>query len=211
MKAFFLFFMIIPFSFHVLAYVDQQDQTIIVSDFSWDKKWVDIFGAGRENLAIRSMISTLERSPTAKKLLLRARFKAKKRGSTLEKLISSGPVSITDSTVVRRFSSLNPTKVEYEHQLRIYLNRDLSYKDALLDLAHELEHFSHRPETNPYEHAKSLHEFILEMIEGEGGEGAAVYKECMIAEELLGVAFMRKSSCLRLKENDTYQWSLVVS
>ena len=37
-----------------------------------------------------------------------------------------------------------------------------------------------------------------------------MYKECMIAEELLGVAFMRKSSCLRLKENDTYQWSLVV-
>jgi len=192
------------------SYVDQQEQIIVSSDFSWNKKWVEVFGEGKEHLAIKSMINTLERSSTAKKLLFRARFKAKKRGSQLEQLIFPGSVSITDSTVVRRFSSQNPTKVEYEHQLRIYLNRDLSFKDAILDLAHELEHFSHRPESNPYEHSKSLHEFIVEMIEGEGGEGAAVYKECMIAEELFGLAYMRKSSCLSLKENDAYQWSLVV-
>jgi len=192
------------------AYVEQQDQTILASDIPWDSKWIHVFGEGKDTLAIKSMISTLERSVTAKKLLQRARLKAKKRGSSLEQLIAAGPVSITDSTVIRRFSSQNPTQVQYEHQLKIYLNRDLSFKDAILDLAHELEHFSHRPESNPYEHSKSLHEFILEMIEGEGGEGAAVYKECIIAEELFGLSYMRKSSCLRLKENDVYQWSLVV-
>lgn len=204
---FFFFFSLVS---SALAYVEQQDQTLLASDISWDQKWISAFGEGKESLVIKAMITTLERSASAKKLLTKARLKAKKRGHSLEQLITGGPVSITDSTVVRRFSSQNPTKVEYEHQLKIYLNRDLTFKDAILDLAHELEHFSHRPESNPYERSKSLHEFIVEMIEGEGGEGAAVYKECMIAEELFGLSYMRKSSCLRLKENDAYQWSLVI-
>ncbi len=192
------------------AYASNQDTVLLASDFAWDHKWTIAFGENSEAMAIKAMLNTLSRAPTARKLLEKARLKAKIRKSTLENLISGGPVSITDSTVVRRFSSQNPTQVEYEHQLKIYLNRDLSFKDAILDLAHELEHFSHRPETNPYEYTKSLHEFIVEMIEGEGGEGAAVYKECMIAEELFGLSYMRKSSCLRLKENDHYQWNLVV-
>lgn len=194
----------------VKAHVSNQDTTLLASDIAWDQKWTTSFGENGEALAIKTMLSTLSQSPTAKKLIEKARLKAKQRKNTLENLITVGQVSITDSTVVRRFSSQNPTQVEYEHLLKIYLNRDLSFKDALMDLAHELEHFSHRPESNPYENTKSLHEFIVEMIEGEGGEGAAVYKECVIGEELFGLSSMRKSSCLRLKEHDHYQWSLVV-
>lgn len=190
--------------------VEEKDSSVISYDTPWDKKWTTAMGEGKQRLAIRHMIETLERSLTARKLLAKARLKAKIRNKNLEDVIIPGPVSITDSTVVRRFSSKNPLVVEYEHQLKIYLNSDLSFKDALLDLAHELEHFTHRPESNPYEHNKSLHEFIVEMIEGEGGEGAAVYKECMIAEEIFGSSYTRNSSCVRLKENDSYQWSLVV-
>jgi hypothetical protein len=212
MKIYGLLILVLCFCFNVKAnaYVSNQDSVLLASDIDWDKKWTIALGENSEAFAIKTMLSTLMRSQTAKKLIDRARLKAKIRKTTLENSIFAGAVSITDSTVVRRFSSQNPTQVEYELQLKIYLNRDLSFKDAMLDLAHELEHFAHRPESNPYEHNKSLHEFIVEMIEGEGGEGAAVYKECMIAEELFGLSYMRKSSCLRLKENDHYQWSLVV-
>lgn len=206
---FLCFFSLFPF-FYAHTYVKNEETVLPASDIPWDQKWTKAFGENREAYAIKIMLLTLNRSPTAKKLLVKARFKAKLRKNILENLISAGSVSITDSTVVRRFSSQNPTQVEYEHQLKIYLNRDLNFRDAMLDLAHELEHFSHRPESNPYEHNKSMHEFIVEMIEGEGGEGAAVYKECMIAEELFGLSNMSKSSCLRLKENNRYQWSLVV-
>lgn len=208
--AYFFSLFLILFCSGIFAYVQSQDQVLLASDIPWDHKWTTAFGENSEKQAIKIMLSTLERSPTAKKLIAKAKFKAKLRKNNLENLISVGSVSITDSTVVRRFSSQSPTIVSYEHQLKIYLNKDLSLKDAILDLAHELEHFAHRAEANPYEHSKSLHEFIVEMIEGEGGEGAAVYKECMIAEELFGLSYMRKSSCLKLKENDHYQWSLVV-
>jgi hypothetical protein len=57
-------------------------------------------------------------------------------------------------------------------------------KNAVLDLAHELTHFSLRKPFNPYNHTFGLKGFIKSTVEGKGGEVEAYLVECRVLLEL---------------------------
>jgi len=150
--------------------------------YRYDQRWTTI--AKTEEQGIRELMEVLERSPTGKKIIEMSRKKAKSYGKTLEELLFSGEGSLTDTTLVRKFSPSNPNEVVYESRSKVFINRNLSVKNALLDLAHELTHFSMREPFNPYQAPFGLKDFITSTVEGRGGEVEAYLVECQVLFEI---------------------------
>ena len=101
--------------------------------------------------AIKMLVELLRNSPTGEKVLLKAQEKAHEQDETLWDILKVGDGSLTDTTLVRRFSPSRPDQMVYESRSKVFINRRLSVKDALLDMAHELTHFSFRKPFNPYQ------------------------------------------------------------
>jgi hypothetical protein len=150
--------------------------------YRYDQNWTEIDSS--EEAALAELLSILSRSKTGRKLLTLARRKAAKSKRTLEELILAGEGSLTDTTLVRKFSPSHPDEVIYESRSKVYINRNLSVKNAVLDMAHELTHFSLREAFNPYKHAFGLKDFITSTVEGTGGEVEAYLVECRVLLEL---------------------------
>ena len=87
-----------------------------------------------------------------------------------------------DTTLVRHFSADNPFEVDYEFKSKVIIDHDLSIKDAVLDLAHELVYYLSKKPFNPYEQLgkKDARDFVRDMIEGKGGEVEAFLMECAV-------------------------------
>ncbi len=94
--------------------------------------------------------------------------------------IKRGNVSITESTFHRTYS-LWDGKEQIELRHEITLDQKLALSDALVDLAHELVHFSEKEMLDPYKADFALKEFVQQGIEGPGGELKALAKECEVA------------------------------
>ena len=139
-----------------------------------------------EAKAISALLKELAKTPTGASLIDLAKKKAKSRDLFLEDIIRPGPLSATDTTLVRRFSPAKPNEVSYVHKSLIYLNKNLKTQEAILDLAHELVHFSLRDSFNPYGKGFALVPFIASMLEGPGGEVEAFLTECRILGEIYG-------------------------
>lgn len=152
--------------------------------FSAHDKWVRI--ASNEEESLKLLLKELEKSPTGERILKLAKQRASKYGKSLTDLVLPGEGSITDTTLVRKFSPSTPNEVNYESRSKVYLNRHLIVKDALLDLAHELTHFALRDPFNPYKTPFGLKNFISSTIEGKGGEVEAYLIECQVLIELYG-------------------------
>jgi hypothetical protein len=92
-------------------------------------------------------------------------------------------VSKTDAVLTRK---LNPKsgKEERERKVVIYLRKDQSQEDLLLDIAHELTHASHGPSWDPYDPELTAGEYIYATIEADGGEVDALLMECRVGLEL---------------------------
>jgi hypothetical protein len=150
--------------------------------YRYDQNWTDI--DNDEARALEELLKILSRSKTGRALLKMARRKAAATNKTLEELILAGEGSLTDTTLVRKFSPSHPDEIAYESRSKVYINRNLSVKNAVLDLAHELTHFSLREPFNPYETAFGLKDFITSTVEGAGGEVEAYLVECRVLLEL---------------------------
>ncbi len=146
------------------------------------KKWVEF--SQDEKLNLKNLLQKLAQSKSGKKLIKMAKRKAKESGNELSHIISSGRGSLTDTTLVRRFSVGKPNDVVYEEKSKVFLNKELTQYDALLDLAHELTHYVYRENFNPYIKNFTLSEFIAKTIEGKGGEVQAFLMECQVHYEL---------------------------
>lgn len=144
------------------------------------------------------LIELLSRSAAGAKLLREAKSHAAQMGLTLEDVIVEGDVSITDTTLLRRFSASNPEHVAFETRSKIFLNRHLATREALLDFAHELTHFVHRTPFNPYVVNFSLKEFISTTVEGRGGEVDAFMMECVVLSELYPKYFRGDNHCRKI-------------
>lgn len=97
--------------------------------------------------------------------------------------VKLGAASYTESTFSRTFSLIDgKEKITLHHD--VTLNRDLSLSDAVVDLAHELVHFTEKGMLDPYKPGFALREFIRNGIEGQGGELSALAVECAVAWEL---------------------------
>jgi hypothetical protein len=134
----------------------------------YNRTWTKL--APFEKDSIKWLLMKLKTSETGRKLIGLAKTKARREGKSLLELIEGGEGSMTDTTLVRRFSPDEPNDVEYRVESQVFVNRDLMAKDALLDLAHELTHFVFREPFNPYGNTFSLNAFISNTIEGKGGE-----------------------------------------
>ena len=162
--------------------------------------WVDHYKENKANLDV--LFSYLEKSDTAKSLLAKAHKKAKRLGRPLHKLIEQGKNSLTDTTLRRRFWKSRPEKIEYHLSARILLNRELSTAHAVLDLAHELVHFTQRKDFNPYSSPFTIQQFLTLTIEGKGGEVEASLAECQVAEELFPDLKSTQKQCGRIRQDD---------
>jgi hypothetical protein len=157
------------------------------------RTWLELGKSERES--IESLIRILERSPTGLKLLQAASLKARETGRTLSDVIAAGEGSLTDTTLTRRFTPEAPDQVIYESRSVVYLNRRLNVREAILDLAHELTHFTYREPFNPYTNKFTLKSFVRSTVEGEGGEVEAFMMECQVLFELFPEESQSRSHC----------------
>lgn len=148
-----------------------------------------------EELNLKKLLELLQKSPTGEKLIKEAQYKAARSGQTLLDVIKVGESSLTDTTLVRKFSPHSPEHVIFESRSMVYLNRHLAWDSALLDLAHELTHFVYRESFNPYAESFNAKDFIKGTIEGSGGEVQAFLTECKVLKELFSKGVQSRSQC----------------
>ncbi len=113
-------------------------------------------------------------------------------------MVKVGDSSLTDTTLVRKFSPHSPEHVIYESRSVVYISRHLAWDDALLDLAHELTHYVYRESFNPYAESFNAKDFIKGTIEGKGGEVQAFLTECRVLKELFSSRVQSRSHCLKI-------------
>lgn len=161
----------------------------------FNQPWLRL--AKKEKDSLRILISLIERSPTGKLIVAKARKRARSYDKNLVDVIQAGDGSLTDTTLIRRFFADSPHKVSYEAKSKVYLDRRLKVVEAILDLSHELTHFAFRAPFNPYKnfHAKK---FIRSTVEGAGGEVEAYMNECRVLQDLFPASVQSKFNCKRI-------------
>ncbi len=176
-----------------------EEKTIHVEgSFSGNKTWMDYTSS--QELNLKKLFELLARSTTGEKLIKEAQYKASRTGLTLDDVIKVGEGSLTDTTLVRKFSPHSPEHVLYESRSVVYINKNLAWDDALLDLAHELTHYVYREGFNPYSETFNAKDFIKSTIEGHGGEVQAFLTECRVLKELFSKKVQSRSNCQKIED-----------
>lgn len=159
---------------------------VITDSSSWrtKKSWRHL--AKNDKESISQLLKIIESAPLGAKLLDKARLKAAQQSKRLEEVITPGEVSVTDTTLIRRFSAIDPTEIEYEARSKVYLDRTHNVKNAVLDLVHELTHYVYKEPFNPYRPKFSITKFMKDTIEGKGGEVDAFVLECKVGKHIFG-------------------------
>ncbi len=155
-----------------------------------------------DELNLKRLFALLSRSETGEKLLRLAKYKAAQNGETLSDVIKIGNGSLTDTTLVRKFSPNSPEHVVFESRSVVYINRSLGWDDALLDLSHELTHYVYRSSFNPYSASFNAKDFVKSTIEGDGGEVQAFLMECRVLRELFSTQVQGRSHCQKISDDD---------
>lgn len=163
-----------------------------------NRSWMDYSSSQDTNL--RKLFEFLARSEAGEKLIKEAQQKAARTGLLLTDVIKVGESSLTDTTLVRKFSPASPEHVIYESKSVVYINRHLAWDDALLDLAHELTHYVYREGFNPYSETFNAKDFIASTIEGAGGEVQAFLTECRVLQELFSKRVQTRSNCQKIED-----------
>ena len=176
-------------------------RALFIEGIEYNKRWSDF--STNESYNQQMLFQILSESSHGRFLIKNAMKKAKKSGFTLEEIITSSKGSLTDTTLIRRFSKLNPEVVTYETKAKIFINRDLKVSDAVLDLAHELTHFSMRDAFNPYEDHFNFPYFVKSTIEHRGGEVDAFLSECRVMKEVFSTLVYRQSKCVEIEDRDS--------
>ncbi|MEX1099163.1 MAG: hypothetical protein WEB87_01985 [Bacteriovoracaceae bacterium] len=187
----------------------KQDYLFVEGVFDSNKRWTNF--SKDETLNLRNLVQQLAKSSSGKRLLLKAKNKAAKQGLTLTDVIKAGSGSLTDTTLIRKFSPRRPEHISYETKSVVYINRNLNQYDAILDLAHELTHFVYRSDFNPYKSDFSLAEFIKNTIEGRGGEVQAFMKECQVLKELYPSKYNQRYNCGKIIDPKTGKTSYALA
>jgi hypothetical protein len=165
-------------------------------EINFNEGWYKKSRSDEENF--KRLVNELKTIPSGKSIIEKAIEKAALKGFTLYDVVAIGDGSLTDTTLIRRFSAANPAIVIYETKSKVYLNRHLKTLDALLDFAHELTHYTYREAFNPYDHHFALKDFIKGTVEGRGGEVDAYMVECKVFFELFPGSSSGQSNCLKV-------------
>lgn len=178
-----------------------EEKTIHVEgSMSTTTSWMDYTSSTELNF--KKLFDLLSRSETGEKLIKEAAYKASRTGQTIQDVIKVGESSLTDTTLVRKFSPHSPEHVIYESRSVVYINKSLAWDDALLDLAHELTHYVYREGFNPYSESFNAKDFIKSTIEGNGGEVQAFLTECKVLRELFSRRVQSRSNCQKIEDSN---------
>jgi hypothetical protein len=193
-------FAILIFLTFSLGLSAMEEKTIHVEGtMTGNRTWMDYTSSPELNL--KKLLELLSRSSTGEKLIKEAQYKAARAGLTLDDVIKVGQTSLTDTTLVRKFSPHSPEHVIYETRSVVYVNKTLAWDDALLDLSHELTHFVYREGFNPYAESFNAKDFIKSTIEGSGGEVQAFLTECRVLRELFSRRIQSRSNCQKIEDS----------
>ncbi len=175
-------------------------ERVLFEDFtpSFQDKWASLNKSKEEN--IKFLVESLSKSETGKKILELAEKKARGIGQTLFDIIEQGDKSLTDTTLTRKFSEHDENSVVYESKSKIFIDKNLGLKEGILDLAHELTHYTLRQSFNPYSKDFSAKDFIVSTVEGPGGEVEAFLVECTVYKELFSKDDFLRSNCSKILE-----------
>lgn len=188
------------YSVNLMAF--SRPREISIDDaFKLSDRWRTL--AATEEESIRSLVKILERSQTGKRVIAKASERAALSGETFFDIVSGGEGSLTDTTLIRKFSAKDPSHVAYETKSRVTLNRDLSVIDAVLDLAHELTHYIYRDPFNPYTTSFNLKEFVENTVDGKGGEVDAFLVECQVLLDIFPDQKRQRENCERIRDSHT--------
>lgn len=204
MRKLFLFLLNLLIVQNTLA--KRQVITIDMDGGALNKKWTNSYD--EDYLNVKSLLLDLKKSKTGKRLIRMAIDKAYEYGETITDVIKPGVGSLTDTTLIRRFSVSNPQHMTFETKSKVFINRDLNRFDAILDLAHELTHFVYRKNFNPYQKNFSLYEFIQNTIEGTGGEVQAFLNECQVVKEIFPKQLTKRYNCQQILDEQSGELSL---
>jgi hypothetical protein len=193
-------FLLLIFSFQLPLHAMEEKTIHVEGQMSSKASWMDFTSSSELNLA--KLFELLGRSSTGEKLIKEAQYKASRMGNTLTDVVKVGDSSLTDTTLVRKFSPHSPEHVIYESRSVVYISRHLGWNDALLDLAHELTHFVYRGSFNPYSDSFNAKDFIKSTIEGEGGEVQAFMTECRVLKELFSNKVQSRSHCQKIEADN---------
>ncbi len=166
-------------------------------EHSYSKKWTSLSTKDEQNR--QNLIQLLSQSASGRIIVKSATKRAQSFGLDLIDVVKTGGNSLTDTTLVRRFSKSNPERVHYEVQAQVFVNSDLNVKDGVLDLAHELTHFAERGPFNPYASDFALTSFVHSTLEAKGGEVDAFLSECLVMKDLFPSSY-RSSKCLEIRD-----------
>lgn len=139
-----------------------------------------------KNDAVRQLLSIINTSEIGKSIVLAAQKKASLTRLSLEEIVGVGDASITDTTLIRKFSPTDPFSISYTAESKIFLDKSLDVKNAVLDLVHELTHYAYKDDFNPYKENFSLSSFVKDTIEAKGGEADAFLIECRVSKAIFG-------------------------
>lgn len=187
----------ISFSLHALV-----EKTIHIESRGSQSRGAWSEYTSSSDLNFKKLFELLSQSETGTKLIREAQHKAARMGLTLLDVVKVGDTSLTDTTLVRKFSPHSPEHVIYESRSVVYISRHLAWDDALLDLAHELTHFVYRGSFNPYSEQFNAKDFIKGTIEGEGGEVQAFLTECRVLRELFAGKVQTRSHCQKIESEN---------
>ena len=167
-------------------------------DVNWNESWKKLESSEKKSLKV--LVQLLKKSKTGKNLIDRSLKVAHEQGQSFDELVRPAKGSLTDTTLTRKFSTADPQNVHYESHSLVFIDRDLSVKDGVLDLAHELVHLLEREPFNPYDESFSLVEFMKSTVEGKGGEVEAYLVECQVYRELFPGPF-ESSRCQQILDD----------
>ena len=194
------FFLLVSFSLEsVLAKGRLNRAKVLFTDYGThveSKKWSRVSRNPEQNK--RLLLKIIAKSQTGRALIQRAKDKAAEYGQTLIDILKEGEKSLTDTTLIRRFSEKHPQHIVYESRSQVFIDRNLSVLEAVLDTVHELTHYTYRLAFNPYRKSFSLSSFIKNTIEGSGGEVDAYLMECKVLYELYPAKTRNRFRCQRV-------------
>lgn len=159
----------------------------VVLAAAWTAPQVSSRGTTVPVVSLKQVLAALQTSAAGRGLLDRAveRWQLKTQAD-VQTYLRWGVVSKTDAVLTRHFDP-ETGKEERTRQVLIYLRKDLSLQDAVLDLAHEMVHATETPLWDPYDPELTPTRYIQAAIEGRGGEVSAVLQECEVARDFLRV------------------------
>jgi hypothetical protein len=190
---------LLTFSLALSALAVEEKTIHVEGKLTTGRSWMEYTSS--QELNLKKLFELLSRSESGEKLLREAAYKASRTGLVLDDVIKVGESSLTDTTLVRKFSPHSPQHVIYESRSVVYINKNLAWDDALLDLAHELTHYVYREGFNPYAESFNAKDFIKSTIEGAGGEVQAFLTECKVLRELFSRRVQTRSNCQRIEDS----------